>query len=150
MPLSDAPYDRKFNASAECWSLFGEVLAAEFENAVLFGQVHQLTVDTYAVQHAGGAHPDKSVCIHLVGLYLVLETGMAPIDVPPRLQRLARRRQWPHLDPPPERAALTIRDVMLGESPQEHAQRARAWAAQVWRAWSVHHEVARALAKDSR
>ncbi len=32
---------------------------------VLFGRVHQLTVDTYAVQHAGGLHPDKSVTVHL-------------------------------------------------------------------------------------
>ena len=59
MPLSEWSYDRKFNASAECWSLFEEVLAAEFQNAVLFGQVHQLTVDTYAVQHAGGRDGGK-------------------------------------------------------------------------------------------
>ena len=72
MPISQRDYDRKFYASAECWSVFEEVLAAEFQSAVLFGQVHQLTVDTYAVQHAGGHHPDKSVCVHLVGLHLVL------------------------------------------------------------------------------
>ena len=40
-------------------SLFEEVLAAEFQNPVLFRQIHQLTVDTYAVQHAGGQHPDR-------------------------------------------------------------------------------------------
>ena len=51
MPLSERTYDRKFYASAECWSLFEEVLAAEFQNPVLFGQAHQLTVDSYAVQH---------------------------------------------------------------------------------------------------
>ncbi|HYC61445.1 MAG TPA: hypothetical protein VEK79_17955 [Thermoanaerobaculia bacterium] len=26
----------------------------------IFGRVHRLTVDTYAVQQAGGIHPDKS------------------------------------------------------------------------------------------
>src|ERR1700730_9277266 len=111
MPLGDRSYDRKFHASAECWSVFEEVLAAEFQSPALFGQAHQLTVDTYAVQHAGGRHPDKSVCIHLVALHLVLEGGVAPLEVPGQLQRLARRSTWPHLDPPAERASLTVRDV---------------------------------------
>ncbi len=147
MPLSERSYDRKFNASAECWSVFEEVLAREFQDAVLFGQVHQLTVDAYAVQHAGGQHPDKSVCIHLVGLHLVLERGLAPVRVPPLLQRLARRASWPHLDPPAQRESLTVRDVALAGSPQDHASRVREWAAQVWRAWSAHHAAARTLAE---
>lgn len=148
LPRSERLYDRKFNASAECWSLFEEVIAHEFQNAVLFGQVHQLTVDTYAVQHAGGPHPDKSVCIHLAGLYLVLEGGVRPVDVPPRLQVLARRTSWPHLAPPDERAVLTVQDVALAGSPESHARAVRDWAAQVWRAWSPHHDTARALAQD--
>jgi hypothetical protein len=77
MPPCGRSYDRKFHASAECWSVFEEVLAAHFQNSVLFGQVHQLTVDAYAVQHTGGRHPDKSVCVHLVGLCLALERGVA-------------------------------------------------------------------------
>jgi len=148
MPRSERHYDRKFNASAECWSLFEEVLTAEFQNAVLFGQVHQLTVDAYAVQHAGGVHPDKSVCIHLAGLYLVLERGVAPVEVPPRLQRLAQRASWPHLAPPVARAGLTVYDVALADSPESHARIVRDWAAQVWRAWAPHHDTARELAQD--
>jgi hypothetical protein len=65
-----ATYDGYFNCSPECWSIFTEVIGREFSNAVLFGQVHHLTVEAYAVQHAGGSHPDKSVDIHLAGLYL--------------------------------------------------------------------------------
>src|ERR1700737_4528265 len=148
MPLSERSYDRKFHASAECWSVFEEVLAAEFQNPVLFGEAHQLTVDTYAVQHAGGRHPDKSVCVHLVGLHLALERNVAPVEVPRRLQRLARRASWPHLDPPEERASLTVRDVALEDSSRTHALRVREWAEQVWRAWSPHHEVAHELAED--
>jgi hypothetical protein len=148
MPFGERSYDRKFYASAECWSLFEEVLAAEFQNAVLFGQVHQLTVDAYAVQHAGGRHPDKSVCVHLSGLYLMLERGVAPVEVPPLLQRLASRACWPHLDPPEKHASMTVYDVALADSPQTHAQRVREWAAEVWRAWSPHHDVARELARD--
>lgn len=148
MPSSPHPYDRKFHASAECWAVFEQVLAAEYQNAVLFGQVHQLTVDTYAVQHAGGRHPDKSVCVHFVGLYLVLERGLAPTAVPPHLQRLASRTTWPHLEPPSARAALTVRDVALADSPLTHAARVRDWAVQVWQLWAPHHDASRALAKE--
>lgn len=149
MPRSGRVYDRKFNASAECWSVFEEVIGEEFGNAVLFGQVHQLTVDAYAVQHAGGGHPDKSVAIHLVGLSLVLEHGLAPTQVPPLLQRLAGRESWPRLDPPAERAALTVFDVGLADSPQEHARIVREWAEQVWSAWSPHHATAHELAAEA-
>ncbi|HSB10513.1 MAG TPA: DUF5946 family protein [Blastocatellia bacterium] len=148
MPLSERTYDRKFHASAECWSVFEEVLAAEFQDPVLFGQVHQLTVDTYAVQHAGGQHPDKSVCVHLVGLHLVIEQKLAPVEVSPLLQRLVSGTSWPHLDPPAERASLTVCDVALADSSQTHAQRVREWAAEVWRTWRPHHGVARELARD--
>ncbi|MCM3904937.1 MAG: DUF5946 family protein [Pyrinomonadaceae bacterium] len=145
--MSERSYDRKFHASAECWSVFEEVLAVEFQNAVLFGQVHQLTVDAYAVQHAGGKHPDKSVCVHLVGLYLMLEWGVAPVEVPPLLQHLASGTSWLHLDPPEARASLTVYDVAVAEGAQMHALRVREWAAQVWRAWSPHHDAARELAR---
>ena len=148
LPPGERTYDRKFHASAECWSVFEEVLAAEFQNPVLFGQVHLLTVDAYAVQHAGGRHPDKSVCVHLVGLYLALERGVAPADVPRQLQRLATRTGWPHLDPPGERPSLTVRDAALAGSPEAHALRVREWAAEVWRVWAPHHQVARELARE--
>ena len=146
LPAGDTTYDRKFNASAECWATFETVIAAEFQNPALFGQVHQLTVDAYAVQHAGGSHPDKSVCIHLAGLQLTLEQGLRPVDVPPRLQRLARRASWPHLDVRAERASLTIGDVAGATSLTLHAERVRAWAQAVWSAWAPHHATARELA----
>src|SRR5215475_11298572 len=57
----DLVYDRDFNASAECWEVFTEVIGKEFSNVLLFGQVHHLTVDAYAAHHTGGNHRDKSV-----------------------------------------------------------------------------------------
>lgn len=57
MPASPkADYDGYYNCSAECWSVCTEVLGSEFGNALLFGHVHQMTVDTYALQHAEGAN----------------------------------------------------------------------------------------------
>ena len=90
MPLRETAVNSSYyNTSPECWTVYTEVLASEYSNALIFGRAHQLTVDTYAVQHAGGPHPDKSVDIHLCGLYLVLERGMSPPTVPPILQRIA-------------------------------------------------------------
>ncbi|HKQ60277.1 MAG TPA: DUF5946 family protein [Candidatus Polarisedimenticolaceae bacterium] len=149
LPRTDPPYDRYYHASPECWSVYGEVLAREYQNAVLFGQVHQLTVDSYAVQHAGGPHPDKSVDVHLTGLHLVLVAGIAPPEVPPRLQRLVQAvTSWPHFAPPAERGPLTVFDVALADSPQQHAEQVRRWAAQLWEAWSPHHAAIAELASQ--
>jgi hypothetical protein len=147
LPTSDYPYEGYFHASRECWSVFNEVLTKEYENAVLFGRVHQLTVDSYAVQHAGGRHPDKSVAVHVTGLHLVLVRGLRTTEVAPHLQRLASRTtSWPHFEPPGERASLTIFDVAIAATSLEHEARVRAWASQVWQAWSAHHDAIAALA----
>jgi hypothetical protein len=146
MPVGGVPrYDGYFNTSPGCWKVFTEVLASEYGNAVLFGQAHQLTVDTYAVQHAGGAHPDKSVVIHLTGLYLVLEKNLKPPTVPKHLQRLSDSiESWPHFPPPDVRAPVTIRDIADATSPERHMVLVREWARSVWGAWSPYHaQVAR-------
>jgi hypothetical protein len=124
---------RYFNASPECWAVFNEVLAAEYSDTLRFAATHQLTVDAYAAQHAGGAHPDKSVAIHLAGLGLVLETGLRPTEVPPRLQHLATVTDvWPRLEPPSDPWTLTVLDVALADDPTTTV---RAWATEVWGAW---------------
>lgn len=141
MPKSGLPTAHGYyNASSECWSVYTEVLESEFSNAVLFGQVHQLTVDTYAVQHAGGPHPDKSVDIHLAGLLLVLDRGVRPTAVPPNLQRLASTvKAWPHFTPPENLSSFTVFDVALSGTLEEHVHAVREWSASVWKAWSHHH-----------
>ena len=138
-------YDGYYHCSTECWDVYAEVLGAEFGDAVLFGQVHQLTVDAYAAQHAGGRHRDKSVAIHLAGLYLMLERGVRPTSVPPLFQELAAKVSvWPHFPPPEVDWSVTVCDVALAGSSEEHADRSREWAATVWRGWSEHHdEIAR-------
>jgi len=137
-----------YNGSAECWDLYTEVLATEYSNAFLFGQIHQLTVDAYAVQHAGGPHPDKSVDVHLFGLYLSLEKGIRSPYVPPLLQRLVAAIDiWPHYEPPDERVALTVFDVAMCDSAGDHMRVVREWAQAVWQCWaSYHDEVANVIA----
>ncbi len=136
-----------YNASAECWDLYTEVLATEYSNAFLFGQIHQLTVDSYAVQHADGPHPDKSVDVHLFGLYLSLEKGIRSPNVAPLLQRLvAAIEVWPHFKPPTQKGALTVFDVAMCDSVEDHIRIVREWSRSVWASWSAHHaEVARLI-----
>ena len=138
-----------YNVSDECWELYTEVLGNEYSNAFLAGQVHQITVDTYAVQHAGGPHPDKSLDIHLYGLYLALEKGIRSPYIPPLLQRLATEiKVWPHYGPPTNRVALTIFDVAFCDAPQDHIRVVREWGQAVWENWSEHHaEVARHISQ---
>lgn len=141
LPACDgAVYNGYFNASPECWAVFTEVIGAEFVNASLFGRVHQLTVDTYAAQHPGGDHPDKSIVVHLSGLHLMLVRGIGPASVPEYLQRLADAvNVWPHFPPPAESGSLTVRDVALAGSSAEHGDVVREWAGSVWSTWSRSH-----------
>ncbi len=149
MPEGRGTNDGYYNASPECWSVYTEVLGAEFQNAPLFGQVHSLTVDSYAAQHAGGPHPDKSICIHLMGLYLVLERGISTTSVSRHHQRLASSvKAWPHFVPPESCGPLTVFDVAMVGSSEEHARVVRRWAAQVWQAWREHHAAIAALASQ--
>ena len=152
MPLDGAAvYDGYYHTSPECWSVYTEVLSEEYSNMLLFAAVHQLTVDAYAVQHAGAGHKDKSVCVHLVGLHLALEQQVAPIEVAPILGRWASRMtSWPHFTLPPGRATTTAFDVLLARDRMEHEQRVHTWAREVWAAWSPHHATVAELARRAR
>ena len=150
MPASDAPhYDGYYNTSDECWSVYTEVLGYEFGNAVAFGHTHQLTVDAYAVQHAGASHPDKSVDVHLAGLHAVLDLAMPQAVISRLRQEIASSvLVWPHFQPPTVAGKMTIFDVALAGSLMEHIRRVHAWAVQVWRSWSDHHPAIARLVQE--
>lgn len=144
MPRSPGTLNTSYyHASPECWTVFGEVLAAQYTNAVLFGQVHQITVDAYAAQHAGGGHPDKSVGIHLSGLYLVFVRELRPMAVAPLLQEIASSNKvWPKFPLPAAPGSRTIHDVALSAGDWEaHVDAVREWALEVWRSWQPQHRV---------
>lgn len=145
LPSQDLHYDGYFNASPECWSLFGELLAQWVGGAV---GARVMPVDVYAVQHAGGLHPDKSVDIHLVGLHLCLDQGLPAGRVPPLHRRLADQiTDWPHLPPPPPVTDMTVADVLISEQP---AEALNAWAEKVWDSWSDHHAAVARMADTLR
>ena len=140
MPRRDGPQpDIYFNTSRECWAVYNEVLAEEFNNPEIFAQIHVMSVDTYAVQHAGAAHPDKSVCGHLCSLHLQLDRGVPSVSMPDILRRIiSRTKTWPHFDRPDMRASLTAFDVAMAPTSEKVAV-TRRWAAGVWNAWREHH-----------
>lgn len=150
MPPGRGLYDGYYHVTPECWSVYLEVLEREFSNMVLFGRVHQLTVDTYAAQHAGGAHKAKSVCVHLVGLCVVVEHGVPPSRAARHLQWVAQHAApYPEFEPPRTTGSSTVLDVALADGPREHEERVRAWATEVWESWGHMHDTIRGLAEAS-
>jgi len=143
----DRANDGHYNASGECLDVYNEVLSTEFGHLLLFSQVHQLTVDTYAVQHAGANHKDKSVGVHLVGLHLAFEREVLPREIAPYLQRLATRVQdWPHFRPPTDVGPMTVVDIAMADT-EQHIELVREWANQMWSAWRPHHDAVEELAE---
>src|SRR5215211_597286 len=108
--------------SPACWALYGEVLAREYGDRAYF-RVHQLTVDTYAVQHPG--RPERrsiqSTALHLITLCLVVHGGADPADGPKLHKRLAKRPGFDWLDPPRLIGRLTVADVHRARSADSNA-----------------------------
>jgi hypothetical protein len=137
---------RYLKSSPGCWAAYGDVLAREYSDPVLFGQVHRLTVDAYAVQHPGepATQSVQSVALHLVSLCLILEHGATLSEATASLQKGAHatsRYVW--LPPPEFPGAMTVADVQQAKTPQAHQELVRNWAAAVWSAWKPHHEIVR-------
>ena len=149
-PRPEAPTHPYIGASAECWALYGELLSREFQHPAYF-RVHQLTVDTYAVQHPGS--PERravqSVGLHLMTLCLVVEDGVDPSEGPALHKRFVRRPAFRWLEPPRPNGQLTTADALRSRNPEEHAQAVTAWGRDVWAAWAPHHHTVRGWIEES-
>jgi hypothetical protein len=127
-----------------CRAMFNTVLEREY-SLPAFGAAHLFTVDAYALQHFE-EHGPRSNAFHLMRLSWLLEHGGNPSIR--QVQRAGRAfddareekyRQFPFLRPPRSRGELTVVSVLKAQTPEEHAERARAWGQSVWEAWSEHH-----------
>ena len=137
-------------ASSACWATFGEVLAREFGD-VAYGRLHRNTVDVYAVQHPGtdARRERQSVALHLIGLCHWLEHEVDAYRLNAITQRLASADgDWPWLDPP-SAYAMTVADLLAARDGPEHLRLVRRWAETTWEAWSAHHELVRAWAREA-
>jgi hypothetical protein len=144
LPAHDGPTHRYLGASAACWALYGRLMAREFTDAAYFA-VHQMSTDTYAVQHPGvpERRTIQSVALNLMTLCLVLEKGADPLDAPGLHKRMVARPAFHWLEPPRPNGNMTVADVLRVEDPVEHSRLVAAWARDVWDAWAPHHPTVR-------
>jgi CTP:molybdopterin cytidylyltransferase MocA len=147
VPDEAHPY---IGASAACWAAFGEVLAREFGD-VAYGRLHRNTVDVYAVQHPGtdARRERQSVALHLIGLCHWLEHDVEVERLNAVTQKLANaNRDWPAIDPP-SAYPMTVVDLLGARDGPEHLRLVRLWAERTWEAWSAHHDIVRAWAREA-
>ena len=128
------------NASGKCLQAFSDLQCytvakqdPEF--------IHQHAVDTYAAQHAGGRTRTITVAFGLIGLYLALEKGYSGRQVQLAHMKIAKtKKDWPRLDPPRQRAILTVMDVLLAGTDEEKDAMIRKWMTAVWETWEDRHQ----------
>lgn len=130
-----------------CWEAYGALLAREYADAALFGRVHRLTVDAFALQHPGDPSERRarqSFWIHGAALWLVLRMGRPQAEATAALKRLAIG-DFP-APPPGATFALTHADVLAAPE-AEHERRVRAWAEAALAGCAAAHDGFAALAQ---
>ena len=120
-----------------CWAAYGAVLAREYEDAALFGAVHQLTVGAYALQHSGNPTDRRavqSVWLHYAAIRLIFDG--APETAIPAVLAVLSERSHPALPEAPEAFSITHASVI--DAPvSDHVERVRAWARCAFDGWSA-------------
>jgi hypothetical protein len=139
LPVSEAYADERYNASAECLQLYGELSAYTLTRGYT-DFIHQLAVDAYAAQHSGAGMRPITTTFALVGLYLAYERGYSGRQVQDAHRRLAgRSKDWPRFEPPTQVGTLTVLDVMRRQPGEDRDGMLRRWGKAVWDAWGRDH-----------
>lgn len=140
LPATNAYAPDRYNASAACWQLYGE-LSADTLTHDDGTFLHQHAVDAYAAQHVGAMMRPIGAAFALIGLYLAVERGWTGHVVRQAHQRLAAcSRDWPRFTPPRRSGGVTVADVLQMPAGTERERRLRTWSAAVWDAWCEEHE----------
>ena len=129
-----------------CLKIFEEILAREFSD-YRYGKIHRLTVDTYSLQHPDKyMRSGKSFAAHLTGMCAALEheDALALNQAVQKWLSTNPRVEKP-LQIPDRRGDLNISYIHRAADADEHIERVREWAQDVWGAWSEHHDLARRL-----
>jgi hypothetical protein len=139
-PESAGPAPDERNASRACWALFGELLARDYSDPA-YRAVHQIVVDAYTAQHAGGAsrREVQSVALCLMTLCLFVEDDVDPaLGAALHKRMVAGRPDFVWLAPPLPSGWRTVADVLAARSAAEHCRLVRRWGREVWEAWAPH------------
>jgi len=149
VPDKKGPVHPYIGSSPGCWEIYGDVLAREYSD-YRFMKAHQLTVDTYAVQHPGkpGRRSSNSVSLHLLSLYLMLEKRKSAEFARQAMHDLMTfKKEFDWLDPPADVGRLTVVDIERVDDPKAYIDKVYAWASSAWRAWKPHHRTISDYAK---
>ena len=103
--------------------------------------IHQHIVDAYAAQYADETTKPIRLTFALVGLYLYVEKNSSGRAVQEAHMKLAsKRKQWPRVDLPEQRGAVTISDVVAAPPGRERDEAIRRWCISVWGAYRDSHQ----------
>lgn len=138
LPKKDRVLYEKQNASAECRALYDELAMYTLSKQDPFF-IHQLIVDSYAAQHAGGVAKNISVVFALIGLCLVVEHNYTGRQVQ-LLHMKIPKQKWPAFEPPSQNGIFNVADVLKAGSDQQLDEFIMQWAREVWESWSKHHD----------
>jgi hypothetical protein len=138
-------------SSPGCWARYGELLARAYAHPEYMA-VHQLSVDTYAVQHPGkpSRQSIQSVALHLLSLHAVLEQSMTRHEAASFLKACADKGRFTWLEPPAAHHQITVLHPLRATSAADHATAVLQWANAAWQAWASHHPQVRAWAAQLR
>jgi hypothetical protein len=147
--------------SPECIALFCELLGKERE---WFGYPppYRHMVDAYAVQHPPHAEVQKvldisdrfiaaskqSVIVHLIGLYLMLEKKVSPLEVSAVIDKILNSKvalENIELTLPESLGDITVQDVARATTRDAHMRLVLEWSKSAWQAWQKDQAKIRAL-----
>jgi hypothetical protein len=148
MPGGDAcpSCGARLGGPEECQAAF-EQLSAQAWSSPARGAIHNLVVDTFAMQHSEGhGKSAKSYAAHLTALCCAIEAG----GDRQLYWAIARWLDGPRpatIERPADlsfRGRLTIAGVLTPEREEDYPDLVRRWAVDVWNAYASQHELARA------
>src|SRR6266849_1829919 len=97
------------------------------------GFILQHVVDAYGAQTASSSSKPIGIVLALVGLYLHVEKRFSGGQVQKAHMELGRRkREWPIVDLPNHRGAMTVADVLAAPAGLERDKAIDAWCECVW------------------
>lgn len=144
LPTQNLPLNDRYNATGECWQLYGELTAQTLAKGDLTF-IHQMAVDAYGAQHSGGVTRNVTTVFALVGLCLALEHGFTGRQVQQAHAELAKQSiNWSPIEPPEQTSALTVWDVVL----DSRDAMLKTWAQAVWKSWAYRHDWVRNICKQ--
>ncbi len=111
--------------------------------------IHQNSVDAYTAQHADETTKPIAVVFALMGLYLHVEKHFTGKQVQLAHMRMAKqRKEWPRLPVPPQRASITVADVVAADAGAPRDGMIREWCESVWEVWHEARPEVAAISKN--